>query len=170
MKRILDISEEDTDIYQNKNIYIEGILYRRKKHPDAPKKPLNAYQIFINEKRSSVVKKNKNFLAKEIINILAKDWKNLNEKKKQIYFDKALLNKEKYFKEKESYTGEKNIYIRCNKKHKHFPKEQKRKLSEYNIFMSSEIALLKQNNPEKTHKEIFKEAVTNWNLKKSSSQ
>ena len=83
MKRILDISEEDTEIYQNKNINIDGILYRRKKHPDAPKKPLNAYQIFINEKRSSVVKQNKNFLAKEVINILAKDWKNLNEKKKK---------------------------------------------------------------------------------------
>ena len=36
--------------------------------------------------------------------------------------------------------------------------------------MSSEIALLKQKNPEKIHKEIFKEAVANWNLKKSLQQ
>ena len=40
-----------------KNMFLDkGYIYRRTKHQNAPKKPLNAYQLFIKENRNKIVK------------------------------------------------------------------------------------------------------------------
>jgi hypothetical protein len=44
-----------------------------------------------------------------------------------------------------------------------------RKLSDYNKFMSTEMASVKKKNPEWTHDKIFTEAVSNWNTNKEKN-
>jgi len=46
----------------------------------------------------------------------------------------------------------------------------KKKLTEFNKFMQTEIARLKEENPDLPHKERFKQVVDNWNKKKEKEK
>jgi hypothetical protein len=45
-----------------------------------------------------------------------------------------------------------------------------RKLSDYNKFMSTEMASIKKKNPEWSHDKIFAESVSKWNVNKGEKE
>ncbi|KAI0800665.1 hypothetical protein C8Q74DRAFT_1237988 [Fomes fomentarius] len=44
----------------------------------------------------------------------------------------------------------------------------RKKLTDFNKFMQTEVARLKQENPDLPHKERFKQVIDNWNKQKES--
>ena len=165
------MNEIKDNMPKHKNIILDnGYIYRRSKHPDAPKKPNNAYQLFIKDNRNRMIEEYKDIKkVSEIISLLAITWKSLSPELKEEYQIQALQLKKQYDIDKENYTGEKYTYIRCNKKHKHFKRSTKKPLSAYNIFLSTEIPKLKKLNPKLKHKEIFTMAIENWNIYKRNT-
>lgn len=153
---------------QHKIITLDnGYIYRRVKHPNAPKKPANSYQLFIKDNRKRIMEENPNVQkVSDIIKLLAITWKSLADNIRQEYINTALLLSKQYEIEKQTYVGEKYTYIRCNKKHKHFKKSTKKPLTQYNIFLSTEVPKLKKLNPELKHKEIFIMAIEQWHISK----
>jgi hypothetical protein len=75
---------------------------KSKKDPNAPKRPLNAYMYFSQDKRDEL--KKKNFAAKEILSELGRMWKNLSEKKRLPYEQKAKKDKERFQEEMKNYS------------------------------------------------------------------
>merc|ERR1711934_405059 len=104
MRREYIPTEKD---YTSKEVTIDGIIYKRKKHPEAPKKPLNAYQLFINRNKNNFKQLN----AKEKINTLASKWKTLNTSDRSEFHQKAEQLKTIYIDEKNDYIGPKYMYI-----------------------------------------------------------
>ena len=168
---MIEVKKNNEDVQRYKNIVLDnGYIYRRTKHPNAPKKPHNAYQLFIKDNRSMITKEYKDIKkVADIISLLAITWKSLSPNIKEEYQVQALELKKLYDIEKDNYEGEKYTYIRCNKKHKHFKKSTKKPLTAYNIFLSTEIPKLKQNNPTLKHKEIFILAIEKWNISKRNT-
>lgn len=168
---MIELKEIKGNEQKYKNMFLDkGYIYRRTKHQNAPKKPLNAYQLFIKENRNKIVKEYTDIKkVPEIITLLAITWKSLAPNIKEEYKTQALELKKQYDIEKKNYNGEKYTYIRCNKKHKHFKKSAKKPLTAYNIFLSTEIPKLKKNNPDLKHKEIFTMAIDNWNISKRNT-
>ena len=168
MNEIKDINK---DMLKHKNIVLDnGYIYRRTKHPDAPKKPNNPYQLFIKANRKRIMEENKDIKkVSEIISLLALTWKSLSPEIKEEYQIKSVELKKQYDIDKLRYVGETYRYIRCNKKHKHSKKSNKKPLTAYNIFLSTEIPKLKKFNSNLKHKEIFTMAIENWNIYKRNT-
>ncbi|KAL1916519.1 uncharacterized protein VTP21DRAFT_5710 [Calcarisporiella thermophila] len=77
---------------------------KRKKDPNAPKRPLSAYMLFSQEKRKQVLEENPDVKFTEVGKLLGAMWKELSEEEKKIYNDKASKDKERYEREKADYT------------------------------------------------------------------
>ena len=55
--------------------------------PEPPKKPMNAYFIYLNKVKDDSMKKNPNLPYKEQVAKIAQQYKNLSDKEKQPYED-----------------------------------------------------------------------------------
>ncbi|CAI2369101.1 unnamed protein product [Moneuplotes crassus] len=58
------------------------------KDPNAPKKPLTAFMLYTNKRRSEVMKANPGMKITEISTIIGKEWKELTEEEKNIWKEK----------------------------------------------------------------------------------
>jgi hypothetical protein len=74
-----------------------------KRDPAAPKRPLNSYLIFANEKRAEVKAANPAAKGTEVVSILAAKWRAMSAADKKPYDDKAALEKGRYLIEKKAY-------------------------------------------------------------------
>ena len=106
MNEIKDIKK---DMHKYKNIVLDnGYIYRRTKHPDAPKKPNNPYQLFIKASRNRIIEENTGIKkVSDIISLLALTWKSLSPDIKEEYQTKSLELKKQYDIDKQLYLGEK---------------------------------------------------------------
>lgn len=77
---------------------------KKVKDPNAPKKPKNSFMFFCEENRDLAKEKNPSFSPKEVTKRLAELWRELSDKEKQKYKDKADQDKTKYDKAKENYV------------------------------------------------------------------
>jgi len=78
---------------------------KRKKDPNAPKRGLSAYMFFANDKRDKVREENPGIKFGEVGKILGEKWKELTDKDKKPYEEKAKIDKERYESEKRTYQG-----------------------------------------------------------------
>ncbi|KAL2914143.1 Non-histone chromosomal protein 6 [Polyrhizophydium stewartii] len=78
---------------------------KTRKDPDAPKKPLSAFMIFSKENRPRIKEENPDASFGEIGKLLGAAWRELSEKEKQVYNDKADEDKARYDQEVASYQG-----------------------------------------------------------------
>merc|ERR1719361_3034495 len=76
-----------------------------KKDPNAPKRPLSAYFIFMGEKRAEVKAANPNDKIGDIAKKMGKMWQELDEKAKAPYQKKAEAAKKKYADEMAAYQA-----------------------------------------------------------------
>ncbi|KAI8923664.1 high mobility group box domain-containing protein [Entophlyctis helioformis] len=78
---------------------------RAKKDPNAPKKPLSAFMIFSQENRAKIKEDNPEASFGEIGKLLGAAWRELSEKGKQVYNEKAEEDKGRYERDVASYQG-----------------------------------------------------------------
>ena len=92
---MIELKEIKQDIQKHKNILLDnGYIYRRIKHPNAPKKPHNAYQLFIKANRNRIIEENNNVKkVSEIIELLAITWKSISPDIKEEYNQCIQTNK-----------------------------------------------------------------------------
>jgi upstream-binding transcription factor len=81
---------------------------KAKKDPDAPKRPLSAYLLFQNDKRSELIRANPQMSSTEITVLASHLWKNVyTEAQKQPYLDKETALREQYKIESAAYQAQK---------------------------------------------------------------
>merc|ERR1719204_2512815 len=74
-----------------------------KKDPNAPKRPLSGYMIFVNAVRDKVVNDNPDMKVTDVLREIGGMWRDLSESDKQFYQAKAVKLKAKYEMELEAY-------------------------------------------------------------------
>jgi hypothetical protein len=77
---------------------------KAKKDPNAPKRPMNAYMFYMQDKRASVKEKNPNLSNTELLSALGAEWKKLSEKEKEPYNAKNAVDKTRYETEMKKYA------------------------------------------------------------------
>jgi hypothetical protein len=80
---------------------------RKPKDPDAPKRPLGAYFYYFKALNSTVKELHPEFIQKEVVAKIARDWKELNEEQKQPYVEKSNADKRRYVIDKQEYDERK---------------------------------------------------------------
>ncbi|KAJ0397691.1 hypothetical protein P43SY_002397 [Pythium insidiosum] len=84
---------------------------RKKKDPNAPKRPLSAYFFFCNEIREQVRSENPNKKVTEIAQLLAERWRALPDKKRVKYQKMHEEAKVRYEEQMDSYNAAKNGHV-----------------------------------------------------------
>ncbi|GLD96085.1 hypothetical protein PINS_up004763 [Pythium insidiosum] len=84
---------------------------RKKKDPNAPKRPLSAYFFFCNEIREQVRSENPNKKVTEIAQLLAERWRALPDKKRVKYQKMHEEAKVRYEEQMDSYNAGKNGHV-----------------------------------------------------------
>jgi hypothetical protein len=78
---------------------------KAKKDPDAPKRNMSAYFLYSIDARPSVKEQNPDASFGDIARIISTQFKNLSEKERKIWDDKAAADKERYTAEMEDYKA-----------------------------------------------------------------
>ncbi|EGF79601.1 hypothetical protein BATDEDRAFT_89692 [Batrachochytrium dendrobatidis JAM81] len=76
---------------------------KSRKDPDAPKRPLSAFMIFSKENRPRIREENPDASFGDLGKLLGAAWRELNDKDKQVYTDKADEDKGRYEREMSTY-------------------------------------------------------------------
>ncbi|PSS11330.1 High mobility group B protein [Actinidia chinensis var. chinensis] len=79
---------------------------KKEKDPLKPKQPMSAFFVFASERRGALLAENKSVL--EVAKIAGEEWKNMTEKQRRPYEQRAKQNKEKYVEEMEAYNQKKD--------------------------------------------------------------
>lgn len=111
------IQEDDyDDDFEDGSDDYEGGGFRRSSGREAPKKkskkekkagpkrPSNAYLIYVNAKRPEVVRQNPSWPVTEVVKHLSALWKNMTEHDKKPYNNLAAVDKARYVKELSEYN------------------------------------------------------------------
>jgi hypothetical protein len=141
---------------------------KEKKKSSGLSKNKSAYIFFCLEERAEIAKENPELSSKEITKILAKNWSDLKENDEDRLAElqeKALKDKERYTKEKSDSENEKSDGEDNNTTE---PKKKKKKTSLYMLFCKEERAVIKEEFPEYSSKEIITELGRRWTELKSS--
>ncbi|XP_052210858.1 high mobility group B protein 6-like [Diospyros lotus] len=79
---------------------------KKEKDPLKPKQPMSAFFLFSSERRAALLAEKKNIL--EVAKITGEEWKNMSEKQRKPYEERAKQIKEKYTEEMEAYKQKKD--------------------------------------------------------------
>ena len=131
-----------------------------KKDKNAPKKGLNAYNIFCNEERLKIKEENPDIDSKSIFKELAVRWNTakLDESLMERYQQMVLKDKERYNSELESYVPPENT-TKSKKKNENKPKMPK---NAYMFFCEDEREKVKKEKPDLKSKDILVELGERW--------
>ena len=64
--------------------------------PNAPKKPLSGYQMYLKDKSAELRAQNPEVDAKKVFTLVAEEWKKLSQSEKDVFNDRSSLLKEEY--------------------------------------------------------------------------
>ena len=78
---------------------------KKVKDPNAPKRSLSAWIIFTTEQRPKFKAENPEKSNKELTTLMSQEWRNMTDGDKKKYTDLAIVDKERYMKEKEEYES-----------------------------------------------------------------
>jgi len=152
---------------------------KKKKDPNAPKRPRSAYILFCAQERPNVKKDNPDAKPADILKLLAERWKTISESDKKDFAGKASDDKDRYSDEMQHYAppadagsddedgggrrkkGKKEKGSR--KKKKKDPNEPKKPQTAYLIFGNKERSNIKAEHPEMKQSEIMKQIGIRWN-------
>eukprot|EP00898_Chlorokybus_atmophyticus_P008929 jgi/Chlat1/9037/Chrsp94S08306 len=76
---------------------------KKKKDPNAPKRPLAPYMFFCKDRREDIKAENPDVSFGEIGKILGQEWSSMSDKEKRPYVQKAEKDKERYTAEMANY-------------------------------------------------------------------
>lgn len=78
---------------------------RKKKDPNAPKRPMTAYMFYANEQREPTKTKHPELSFGEVHKLIGEEWHKLSESEKKPYEEKAAAAKKRYEEEKAAYKA-----------------------------------------------------------------
>ena len=142
----------------------------KKKDPNAPKKPTNAYMIFAKEERQKIQKDSEITESKDLIKEIARRWNEEKEKESKVFkkYTKQLEeDKKKYEKEMETYVPSDDYESPKKKKSpKKDPNAPKKPTNAYMIFASEERQKIQKDSGITDSKDLMKEIARRWNQEK----
>lgn len=138
---------------------------RKKKDPNAPKKPRTGYIIFCSEQRDTMKTQNPDMNTKELTSALANRWQSLSDLEKKKYTTKAEKDKDRYASEMETYTPPEGLEQPVSKAEKKAKKNGgvKNALTAYMWFCKAQRDAVKHDHPDMGNKEIVGELARRWN-------
>ncbi len=92
-----DIKDMDT--------FVKTKKVKKVKDPKAPKRALSAWIIFTTEQRSKFKAENPEKSNTELTTLMSQEWRNMTDEDKKKYTDLAIVDKERYIKEKDEYES-----------------------------------------------------------------
>ena len=105
-KKYEDLAAKDKERYE-KEVEAAGgssnaAAKKKKKEAEegAPKRPLSAYFVYLEDRREAIKKEKPGLEHKEYLKLMGQEWQNMDAKKKEKYEAKAKQCKEKYDVEK----------------------------------------------------------------------
>lgn len=143
------------------------------KDKNAPKKNVSTWVHFCNEHRAEVKAENPELQPKEIMSVLSKMWKEINEEDKKEYEEKAKEDKERYLKEKETYVPvEGSLEAEKEKKikKKKVPGQPKNSKSAWLFFCEAERKKLDKEKVKRNGKEKMDELSERWSKIKGTKK
>ena len=92
-----DIKDMDTFMKPKKD--------KKVKDPKAPKRSLSAWIIYTTEQRPKFKAENPEKSNTELTTLMSQEWRNMTDEDKKKYVDLAIVDKQRYMKEKEEYES-----------------------------------------------------------------
>jgi len=142
---------------------------KKKKDPNAPKRPRSAYILYCTDSREEVKKANDGAKPAELMQMMGAMWNALPAHKKQEYNDKAKEDKARYIEQMKGYTApeeddddEDDGGSRRKRGKKKDPSEPKRSPSAYLLYGTKVREEVKAENPEAKSSEIMKLIGAKW--------
>jgi hypothetical protein len=139
---------------------------RKRVDPNAPKKPLTSYMLYMQAQRGSVMAENPALKFGEVSKKISEDWKVLSEAQKKVYADKAAEDKKRYDAEMKHYKppvgGEDESDDRPKKKAKKDPDAPKRGQNAYMFFVNELREKMKAENTTMKAPDLAKFAGEKW--------
>lgn len=114
--------------------------YKKVKDPNAPKRPANAYMIFSNEQRASVVANNPGIKPKEVMSRLGQMWRDMSDAEKAPYKQQAEGGKAQYKTASAGYTKPAVQIVKKEKK--------ERAKTGYNLYVAQTYKQIAAQHPE----------------------
>lgn len=148
---------------------------KKKKDPNAPKRPSSSYILFCGEKRDDVKKANPKMSATEITSRLGEMWKSVSEKERKRFEEASAKDKVRYEKEMENYTppadsessGDEKPKRGRAKKEREGPK---RPLTAYMYFCKENRDAVKADHPDMNGTAVTSELGARWNALSDSAK
>lgn len=140
-------------------------MSKSKVDKNAPKKPKNSYVIFCEENMNSVRSSNPSLKGKEIISLLAKKWKETDEKARKSFEEKSHKDKERYTSEMKTYTPPEPSQQPEEGKKRRVKKAVsgvKKPPTAYLLFSKDKMGQLKAADPSKKPQDLIKEIGGLW--------
>ena len=78
-------------------------LVKKQKDPNAPKKPMSAYMFYCTSNRETLKQEFQDISNKELLVKIGESWRSMAGDDKQVYFDKADADRERYAREHREY-------------------------------------------------------------------
>jgi hypothetical protein len=104
LDELSDLSDSDSE---DKGKKMRRPRKKRKTDPNAPKRALTPYIIFLTERREQIAnelkEKDPNYPVQQVLKIVAEQWRALPSDERQKFNDRAEKDKERFKKEKEDY-------------------------------------------------------------------
>lgn len=129
-------------------------VQKRKKDPNAPKRPLTAYLFFCQKHREILTKKHPDLKAPEVTSRLGAEWKKADKKARAPFEKMAKKAKEDYNEAMKSYVPPEGM----EKK-----KKQKKGRTGYNLFCKEQRPTVAKKNKEASPREIMSKLAEAWN-------
>ena len=123
------------------------------KDPNAPKRPMSSYFLFMNAKRAGVKEAEPDLKFGELTKKLTEKWKALTDKEKKIYEDAALVERKRY----ETEMREAGLL-----KEKKDENEPKRPQSAFFLFQAEAREKIKKENPDIKQTDLLKKTGEEW--------
>ncbi|KAK7792977.1 hypothetical protein R5R35_007620 [Gryllus longicercus] len=134
-----DKAPDSSDNVKTKPTWPKG--KKRKKAPrdqTAPRQPLTGYVRFLNDRRETVRAENPTLPFPEITKLLAVEWSQLPQEKKQLYLDAAEQDRERYMRELHAYKQTEAYRVFTQKQSQKKQRESHEKAAENNVVSASQ--------------------------------
>lgn len=135
---------------------------KAQKDPNAPKRPMSAYMMFVKTNRSRIVEENPGLKPPQVLSKAGEEWKELTSEDKVQYDAMNAKDKKRYAKEMEGYVPPKGMTAGGKRKKEKDPNAPKRPSTPYFAFMNEHRAEIKKDNPSATIGEIGKLGGRMW--------
>jgi HMG (high mobility group) box len=142
---------------------------KKKRDPNAPKRPRSAYILFCSHQREAVKAQQPGAKPSDLMRALGALWKSMNDDQKVHYNKRAEEDKHRYNTEMQSYTppdessdSDSDAPRRRKKKKKKDPNAPKRAMSAYLFFGMQQRPIIKAQNPHLRSHEIMKQIADLW--------